>query len=130
MANAADAANARAHACKVKAELQLDFCCVLAERMLFNNLNDDGKVLSQVEQQKTFSTVDKEANGHNIEKRPLLTENGVTKKGHQERSKIATKGYFATVYGAKSIVNPFCMIRRSKCTWNATKSDLSIGEVQ
>ncbi len=43
----------------LQAELQLEFCCALAPRMLFNNLDDDGNSVAQVEQSNTCNTVKK-----------------------------------------------------------------------
>ncbi len=48
--------------------------------MLFNNLNDDGNSVAQIEWPKTCSSVDKVANNHTLEKRPFLLENGMTKQ--------------------------------------------------
>ncbi len=50
--------------------------------MLFNNLDDDGKSVAQVERQKTQSTVDKVTQEHIHEKRPFSLENGMPKKVH------------------------------------------------
>ncbi len=52
----------------------------------------------------------------------FLLENGMTKKGHWDKSKIAIKGHFVTVFGAKSSVKYFVLvIRGCQCAWNATK---------
>ncbi len=60
----ANAANARARARKEKAEPQLEFQRVLAERMLLNNLDDDGKSVEQVERPNTHNAVKRLAKEH------------------------------------------------------------------
>ncbi len=45
----ANAAHVRGRICNLKADLQLEFRCALAQRMLFNTLDDDGKSVAQVE---------------------------------------------------------------------------------
>ncbi len=57
-------ANVQGCVSNVEAEPQLEFWCALAQRMLFNNLVDDGKSVAQVEQPNTCSAVDKVPEEH------------------------------------------------------------------
>ncbi len=74
-------ANARGQARRSKPVPQLEFWHALAQRMLFNNLDDDGRTVAQVERPKTQQAVEKLSNEHRHKKRPFFTGEWGDKKG-------------------------------------------------
>ncbi len=66
------AANVRTYTRNQKVELQLDFQHALAQRMLLNNLDSDGKSVTQVEQPHTHNAVETLTEEHILDKRTFL----------------------------------------------------------
>ncbi len=69
----ANAANLRAQARKEKAEPQLVFCQELAQKMLTNNLDDNGTTVTQIGCTRTHGSLERVHMDYKLTKWPLST---------------------------------------------------------
>lgn len=70
--------------------------------MFFNKLDDDERIVAQVEHPKTGNTVEKVLNEHMYTKRLLFTGKLDDKIVLEDLPKIATKGNYVQHFGAKN----------------------------
>ncbi len=110
---------ARVHTRKQKAEPKLEFRWALAQRMLLNNLDSDGKSVKQVEWPHTCNATKKLSKENILDKR-LFYKEWDDEEGTWKRAKDHYQMPFLK-FGAKRGANHFVIvIKRCQWAWNVT----------